>query len=71
MDCASFLWVLFGDILGHGGTHVDDEYIGRHCAIPNQFSAFRRLQVAWAPYMASRVCWVSHPIIYMSPPLPE
>jgi hypothetical protein len=41
MDCASFLWVLFGDILGHGGTHVDDEYIGRHCAIPNQFSAFR------------------------------
>ena len=37
MDCASFLWVLFGDILGHGGTHVDDEYIGRHCAISNQF----------------------------------
>jgi hypothetical protein len=56
LNCASFLWVLFGDILGHGGTHVDDEYIGRHCAIPNQFSAFRRLQVAWVPYMASRVC---------------
>jgi hypothetical protein len=21
--------------------------------------------VAWVPYMASRVCWVSHPIIYI------
>ncbi len=52
MGCSlSFLWSLvFGDAFGQGGTHVGEERICRRDAIPNQFSAFMRLQAVWMQY---------------------
>jgi len=35
---------VFGDAFGQGGTHVGEECICRRDAIPNQVSAFMRLQ---------------------------
>ena len=72
MDHASFHWVLFGDILGYGGTHVDEEAgtvpFPIHILLLEDCSS-RGCHLD--PYMASRACWLFRSIIYMSLPLPE
>jgi hypothetical protein len=71
MDYALFLWVLFGDILGHRGTHVDEEagtvlFLINILLLEDCSSRGCHLDL----YMAS-CAWLSCSIIYMSLPLLE